>query len=165
METLKKDINFFGIDIDPILIERAKEHDVTNVVFEHINVVEAKGRERLSEYLRINGRNRFDISFCFSVTMWIHLNGGDKGLIDFIRYVCDVSDVVVVEPQPWKCYRTAVKRMKNVNGEFPFFKQLKIRQNVDDVIECILRDCGFCKIHESSTNNWGRKLLFYKRIS
>ena len=47
----------------------------------------------------------FDLVMCFSVTMWIHLNRGDEGLEEFVKFCCGASRNVLVEPQPWKCYQ------------------------------------------------------------
>jgi hypothetical protein len=37
--------------------------------------------------------------------MWIHLNHGDDGLWAFLEQVSSMTDHLIVEPQPWKCYR------------------------------------------------------------
>lgn len=118
----------------------------------------------IEEYLQQFNKPRFNISFCFSITMWIHLNHGDDGLKRFLQKVCEHSDVVVVEPQPWKCYKTAVKRLKLSNAEFPLFSQLKHRQDVEMFIENILlQDCKFVKMAETPPSTWGRRILFYER--
>jgi 7SK snRNA methylphosphate capping enzyme len=54
-------------------------------------------------------RERFDVIFCFSVTKWVHLNWGDKGLHTLFRRVYetlpdDGTGLFVLEPQPWKSY-------------------------------------------------------------
>lgn len=52
----------------------------------------------------------------FSLTKWIHLNGGDDALLRFFRRVYDVltpRGSLVLEPQAWDTYAKA-KRMDNV---------------------------------------------------
>jgi hypothetical protein len=46
----------------------------------------------------------------FSITKWIHLNGGDEGLETFFRRVFNVlrpAGKFVLEPQPWDSYGKA----------------------------------------------------------
>lgn len=59
----------------------------------------------------------------FSITKWIHLNGGDEALKRFFRRVYDVLEPggsLVLEPQPWDTYAKA-KRMSEVSflGRWP----------------------------------------------
>ena len=50
---------------------------------------------------------------CFSTTMWVHVNLGDDGLHLFLGELANAADVaLVVEPQPWRCYRSAVQRLR-----------------------------------------------------
>ncbi|PSN41831.1 putative RNA methyltransferase [Blattella germanica] len=160
------DCSLMGIDLDPILISRAKETNQypSNVTYDCIDFMNSDGSS-LSSYLSAHGKTFFDAVFCFSVTMWIHLNHGDEGLKQFLKNVSLRTNMLIIEPQPWKCYRTAVRRMKRSGGEsFPLFSELKIRDNVTSEIENILSvDCGFVKIKETVCTEWGRKLQFYKR--
>lgn len=94
--------------------------------------------------------------------MWIHLNRGDAGLEDFLRVICDISDAVVIEPQPWKCYKTAVKRMKRQNEHFEQFNNIKIREDVDTYIEWFLTENGASKVYESPKTVWDRKIIIFK---
>jgi 7SK snRNA methylphosphate capping enzyme len=51
-----------------------------------------------------------DASLRFSITKWIHLNGGDAGLRAFFRRVYDVlrpGGTLVLEPQEWASYSKA----------------------------------------------------------
>lgn len=156
--------NLLGIDIDPVLIQRAIEKNkMENIKFSCLNFMDSRKRVQLiNEHLQKNKIEKFNTCFCFSITMWIHLNHGDDGLQKFLETICDISDCIVVEPQPWKCYRTAVKRMKQCDKEFPHFNTLKLRNNVEDEIEHIITKCGATKIHESPKTPWGRKLLIFK---
>ena len=52
----------------------------------------------------------------FSVSKWIHLNGGDDGLLAFFRRVhscLNAGGSFVLEPQSWEGYSKA-KRMSQV---------------------------------------------------
>lgn len=49
----------------------------------------------------------------FSISKWIHLNGGDDGLRKFFRKVFDSlreGGRFVLEPQGWKGYKDGVKK-------------------------------------------------------
>ncbi|KAJ7033137.1 Bicoid-interacting protein 3-domain-containing protein [Mycena alexandri] len=55
----------------------------------------------------------YDVVLAFSITKWIHLNGGDSALTTFFARVSSVlqpGGQFVVEPQAWDTYRKA-KRM------------------------------------------------------
>lgn len=120
----------------------------------------------IEHYLTNKKINKFSVVFCFSITMWIHLNFGDNGLKSFLTKICKLGKIIIIEPQPWKCYRNAVKRMKTTNFHFPLFSQLKIRGNVEEEIETFLtQNCQTKKIFESGTSTkWGRKILIFKSI-
>lgn len=54
----------------------------------------------------------------FSVSKWIHLNGGDEGLMKFFNRIYDVLNpggTFVFEPQEWEGYHKA-KRMDQASG-------------------------------------------------
>ena len=98
--------------------------------------------------------------------MWIHLNRGDAGLERFLRDVCACSESVLVEPQPWRCYRTASRRLRRADlGEFELLPELKYRGDMQVHIEKILQEqCGFKRVEVSEENDWQRRLLFYERV-
>ncbi|KAI0722239.1 Bin3-domain-containing protein [Cerioporus squamosus] len=55
----------------------------------------------------------YDVVVAFSISKWIHLNGGDEGLLRFFRRVHDVlrpGGTFILEPQEWETYAKA-KRM------------------------------------------------------
>lgn len=157
-----------GVDIDPTLIERAcDKNSLENITFKCLDIMSenSNSQNALIQFLEGENCNRFDIVFCFSITMWIHLNHGDDGLKRFLKKVSDLSNFLVIEPQPWKCYKTAVKRFKLGKSEFSKFKELQIREKVEEEIEAfILQHCGLEKVKESDRTDWGRKLIFFKRI-
>lgn len=161
------EISLIGVDLDPILIERAREcnQHPDHLTFECLDFLSDDCGETLRRHLAQLHKTRFDVVFCFSITMWIHLNHGDDGLEEFLRKACDLSEMIVIEPQPWKCYRNASRRLRRVKSEdFPLLKELKYTRNPTEHIEDILtRLCDFQKVTITASNDWGRTLLIYER--
>ncbi|XP_054275308.1 probable RNA methyltransferase CG11342 [Macrosteles quadrilineatus] len=162
----KSECHILGVDMDEILILRANENNHSNfLTFKCASVMEENFKTIYRDYLEHQERHHFDVVFCFSVTMWIHLNHGDDGLKHFITSVSDTTNIIVVEAQPWRCYTRAVNRMKHSKVEsFPMFDQLKIRQEVEDHIDNLLtKECNFTKVLQSSPTKWKRQINIYKR--
>ncbi|XP_056644207.1 probable RNA methyltransferase CG11342 [Diorhabda sublineata] len=157
--------SILAVDIDPLLINRANEHTSDGITFQCLDIMDVTKRDQtINKYLIQMKVEKFKVAFCFSTTMWIHLNYGDEGLENFLKYICSIAVVVVIEPQPWKCYKTAVKRMKQKKFVFPEFSKLKYRENVESVIEQVLNiDCNMVKLIESERTTWERKLLIFKQ--
>ncbi|KAJ9576959.1 hypothetical protein L9F63_006485 [Diploptera punctata] len=164
-EEIKQECYLLGIDLDPTLVSRAVENNqYPNNVSYYCENYMSEGKNFISTYLTSYRRDIFDIIFCFSVTMWIHINHGDEGLRHFLKKMSKQTKMLVIEPQPWKCYRTAVRRLKRSGEDFCQFPDLKIRNNVTVEIENILcNECNFIKIKETENTEWGRKLQFFKR--
>lgn len=106
---------------------------------------------------------RYDVLFCFSVTLWIHINHGDSSLEDFLSKVSSLSKYLVIETQPWKCYRTAARRaVRAGQPPFPHYESLKIRGNVTEFIDNYLTNCcGLDKLAVLGTTGWGRQIIVY----
>lgn len=161
-------IFILGIDIDAILIQRANEANQrpNHVTFACVNMMEANGDDHtIEQYLRTYQRTRFDVVCCFSITMWIHLNNGDDGLRQFIDMITHVSRLIIIEPQPWKCYRTAVRRMKRakVDDVFPLFASLTMRTNVENDIKQYLCDAKQLKmVFQSDQTKWKRTIYIFR---
>lgn len=118
----------------------------------------------LSNYLEAKDVIQFDAVFCFSTTMWIHLNHGDDGLRVLLATIYRISRLAIIEPQPWKCYKAAVKRMNMSDQRFPFYNELKIREHVEEDIEqMFLEFGGVRKVGETGRTKWNRKILFLLR--
>lgn len=162
------EVSLLGIDLDPILIQRARERNPRpdRIVFECQDFL-AQDRSLVDEYLQRFEKPRFDVVFCFSITMWIHLNHGDEGLVEFLRKACAVTEMIVIEPQLWKCYRNAARRLRRSKGEeFPMLKSLKYTGDPILHIENILTEiCEFRKVAVTQDNEWRRKLLIYARAN
>ncbi|XP_063838689.1 probable RNA methyltransferase CG11342 [Ostrinia nubilalis] len=160
----ESDIYFLAVDIDQTLIQRAKEtNPCPYTTYETLNVMDEADRQVVKKYLEDHGKQTFDITFCFSVTMWIHLNNGDEGLEQFLQYIKSISTTIIIEPQPWNCYRNAQKRIKKSGSTFPLYETLKIRSNVDLEIENVMIQNGHKKVYESGSSSWNRKIQSYTK--
>lgn len=167
-ERVKKEIVVLGIDIDSTLIERANEYNqyTDNVFYDCIDIMnENDGNDCIGKHLAKYNANRFDVVSCMSITMWIHLNNGDDGLLRFLETVNRLSVTLLIEPQPWKCYQNAVRRMKRAKEEntFPLFGALKMRNSIENDIKNYLQakcKAEFC--FESDATAWKRKICIYR---
>ncbi|XP_076658837.1 putative RNA methyltransferase CG11342 [Halictus rubicundus] len=161
------EISLLGVDLDPILIERAQERNPRpdRIVFECLDFFGEESNRTLEEYLQRFEKPRFDVVFCFSVTMWIHLNHGDKGLVEFLRKACSLTEMIVIEPQLWKCYAKASRRLRRSKDEdFPLLKTLKLTGDPAAHIQSILTEsCNFRRVTVTADNEWKRRLLIYER--
>ena len=154
-----------------MLIDRAKDKnpakdDITYLALDLMSD-ECEVTEKLRTYLDSLNKTRFDLICVFSVTMWIHLNHGDKGLKTFIKMLCRHSRFLLLEPQPWKCYQTAARRMRKLGQEeFEKFKDLEIRgPGVEQAIVKLCEEEGMWVEVEFGETKWKRKLLLLKHKS
>eukprot|EP00554_Chaetoceros_debilis_P016570 CAMPEP_0194126606 /NCGR_PEP_ID=MMETSP0150-20130528/60082_1 /TAXON_ID=122233 /ORGANISM="Chaetoceros debilis, Strain MM31A-1" /LENGTH=371 /DNA_ID=CAMNT_0038820479 /DNA_START=66 /DNA_END=1182 /DNA_ORIENTATION=- len=133
---------------------------------------------------------RFRLISVFSTTMWIHIHGGDKGLVDFFQRICSMTDYLLLEPQPSKCYRSVNVRLRKLwRPEVDVStERLELRENIEYEVDRILKDFGFDKVDvdvdanvdvshkadinehaytqkkdETSRTAWKRKLQLYRR--
>lgn len=161
--TLDKECFILGIDIDDTLVKRAQEKSNLHTQFCTLDFMNDESREKiLREYLLSNRVECFDFVFCFSITMWIHLNHGDSGLEKFLYNVCEYGKIIVLEPQTWDSYKTAVRRLKLAGEEFVHFKTIKLRNNVEIIIENLLVKNNATKIHETTKSKFKRKIYVFK---
>lgn len=161
----KSSIRILGVDIDPILIQRAKDNiNISDITFINSNIMKYDDQDNIAQFLKSNNRKKFDIVFCFSVTMWLHLNSGDEDFLTFLKSIKDYTNTLIIEPQPWKCYRNAQRRMKKSGCNFPLYETLKIRSNVELVIEDTLIKNGLIKTYESPPSNWNRKIQSFHSV-
>ena len=164
-----REVKILGVDLDHDLIRRANESLESGQLceglqFKSLDLTDKKSKEVLLDFLKDQNRDKFDVIFCFSVTMWIHLNHGDEGLRDFIKLLASLSHFVILEPQPWKCYQTANRRMRKLKQ--PVFEQIeKIGAKREDLEPFLLKTCqenGLIKLKELGTTDWNRKAILFK---
>ena len=98
-----------------------------------------------------------------------HKNHGDEGMDAFFRKISRLSDLVLLEPQPWKCYRTAARRMRKLGQ--PEFEHLKVLEETIEgagtrVEEHLLKMClkyGLRPVEQYGETDWKRKLVLLKK--
>ena len=62
----------------------------------------------------------FDTITCFSVTKWVHLNGGDEALQALLAKVHSLlapGGRFILEPQQWVSYKKAVRKPVSTSAE------------------------------------------------
>jgi SAM-dependent methyltransferase len=156
-----------GIDIDYELIERAKivYKNQTNLHFTSIDIT--SNSNRIDELFSIYNVENFHVISLFSITMWIHLNHGDDGLKALLRLSShSASYGLIIEPQPWKCYKVAAKRCRKLNlPEFPYpSRVLKIRDIEEEIKSFLQLECNMIETNNLDINIWNRLLLFFEHI-
>lgn len=161
-------VHLLGIDLDGILIDRAREHNrmPDKLEFQRLDFSSDENRQEIiNGYLGKHQRTRFDVIFCFSIVMWIHLNHGDEGLKAFLERACQLTNLLVVEPQKWRCYKTAERRLRRANaGDFPLIDSISCKGNVEKHVDDLITGvCRFERIFVSEENQWGRRLYIYQR--
>ncbi|KAF1792525.1 S-adenosyl-L-methionine-dependent methyltransferase [Phytophthora cactorum] len=164
----RKPLMVLGVDIDEVLVERAAKKLVhltegDAVQFRHVDVMTSKFSKEIAPFLELAQRStaerKFNLITCFSVTMWIHLNNGDDGLWKFLETVSDMTQHLIIEPQAWKCYRNAQKRLVRMRVEVPqSFREIKVRTDVVEKIDTFLLAAGrFRYKAQLGKTNWSRK--------
>ncbi|XP_052847780.1 probable RNA methyltransferase CG11342 [Drosophila gunungcola] len=163
-ELLQRPVKILGVDIDNRLIQRAvlENESPEEISYACVDVLDDEAFESVNAYLKLNHLEKFDAICCYSITMWIHLNHHDQGLQLFMRKLSNLAQLLVVEPQPWKCYQTAERRLKKAGETFPLFLELKWRSDVEMQIQNYLENSlDRRKIFESTPTKWQRKICFY----
>lgn len=183
-------VHSLGLDVDKELIRRATEKSerflvqeeypqlekeyIMDATFQVCNLIDEDDHLATSrEFLKTIGRDHFDLISIFSTTMWIHIQAGDDGLISFLRRVCSLTKLILIEPQPSKCYGRVNARLRKMNRpeEDISVERLKLRNNIEDEIEKILRECNFIRVEVSSPSEgfkprtkWQRNLELYRHL-
>ena len=155
-----------GIDVDPNLIKVAESKFPNNssLIFKHCDITE--DIEVIEQYLHQENIRRFDVIFCFSVSMWIHLNKGEDGLWKLFENCNRLTERwFVLEPQPWKCYMTAARRMRKLKqAKFDHLDEITNRQ--EKLLPYLISLCesvGFKLISELGQTNWDRKIFLFEK--
>ncbi|KAK7439792.1 hypothetical protein VKT23_017367 [Stygiomarasmius scandens] len=88
----------------------------------------------------VEDRDGYDVVLAFSISKWIHLNGGDEGLrkfFDKVHRVLKIGGSFVLEPQAWDTYKKAKRMNKTLKDNA---QNLEIRP---EDFESILAEMGF----------------------
>lgn len=162
-----RNMRILGIDLDSVCIERSIENnpDTEHLDFKVANITSKEDRHLIIEaYLKKQNVKKFDLIFVFSVTMWIHLIGGDESLKDFLKYICSISHHILLEPQSWKSYKSAVRRSKRLNCEpFREFEALQWREDVgNDMCKFLTSECSMQILKHFGQTEWGRDLYLLR---
>jgi SAM-dependent methyltransferase len=171
-EQLPDDVHVvaFGVDIDTILIERARKKGVELLS----SMLNAEAKFVAADFMLDN--NNYNLSHytgklnfvsIFSVTMWVHLNHGDAGLRLFFDRACALlasKGVILVEPQSWRSYKTARKRALKLQLPEPkYWATITLKrpeQDIDDI--CLKR---FSSVLYLGKEMWSRSLSIYSNVS
>ncbi|XP_070814474.1 pre-miRNA 5'-monophosphate methyltransferase [Chaetodon trifascialis] len=164
-ESKRRRVSLLGFDLDEALIQRAQQTNPlpNSISFIPLDII--KDTHQLQEYLNQHGSSHFHLCLCLAVTMWVHLNHGDSGLLQLLSRLASISQHLLLEAQPWKCYRSAARRLRKLGrSDFEHFKTLKIRGDMaGHAREHLERHCGMELIHSFGRTTWDRKLLLFKR--
>ena len=171
-------INVIGIDIDEMLIDRANKKE---------KIVNSNNNNDTIQFMTVDIMNNDSISILsnrkyhfisiFSVTMWIHLNHGDDGLRNFLYNTIDLltnKGSLLIEPQPWKCYKKAAKRLRKLGMPNPSFfgklnindieKQITLMMMKSDENNSDINDKLFTSYNTYGPDpNWGRTLIMFHK--
>lgn len=76
-----------------------------------------------------------------------------------------LSNIFIIEPQPWKCYQNAVRRMKRAKANiFPLYATLKMRNHVEvDIKNYLGSEKEMQFLFESDPTIWKRKICIYQK--
>uniref|UniRef100_A0A3Q1EY63 RNA methyltransferase n=1 Tax=Acanthochromis polyacanthus TaxID=80966 RepID=A0A3Q1EY63_9TELE len=160
-ESDRRMVHLLGFDLDEALIRRAQQTNPLHDSITFIPLDVTGDTDRLQDYLHQHGCSRFHLSLCLAVTMWVHLNHGDSGLLLLLSRLASISQHLLLEAQPWKCYRSAARRLRKLGrSDFDHFKTLEIRGDVaDHAREHLERRCGMELIQSFGSTAWDRKLM------
>ncbi|KAJ0068283.1 hypothetical protein NL108_004644 [Boleophthalmus pectinirostris] len=97
----QKPVHMLGFDLDETLIERANQTNPfpDNISFLRLDITSDTGV--LQDYLKLHGCAQFHLCLCLAVTMWVHLNHGDSGLLQLLSDLASCSQYLLLEAQPW----------------------------------------------------------------
>jgi len=107
----------------------------------------------------------FTLISCFATTMWIHLNAGDDGLQRFLKLASSKCRYLLIEPQPYHCYRRAWKRCRKLGLSLPFkTKDIKITRPEVFILEFLSNECSMNLVKNFGTTSWDRSIFLHERM-
>ncbi|XP_061893936.1 pre-miRNA 5'-monophosphate methyltransferase [Entelurus aequoreus] len=165
VQTPQSNVHLLGVDLDDALIQRATRSNPLpdSVTFTPLDIT--GDCAPLREHLRLRGCAHFHLTLCLAVTMWVHLNHGDAGLLRLLSRLAELSQLVLLEAQPWKCYRSAARRLRKLGrSDFEHFKELKMRGDMSEhARRHLVGTCDMELVRSFGRTAWDRKLLLFKR--
>jgi len=94
----------------------------STTTFPHNVVFKARDIFDLSCTLSSQKEGKYDTITCFSVSKWVHLNGGDSKLLEFFCRLYSLvrsGGRVIIEYQPWKSYENNKGTSDTTKAIFP----------------------------------------------
>jgi hypothetical protein len=164
------------VDIDQALIDlanaKAPQHNTdtasntAKVIFDCVDFTKADQIDTLRSKLATTyDIQEFHLITVFSTTMWIHINVGDEGLHQFfsaVKTFLAPKGVLLVEPQPGRCYTNAAKRCRKLGLLPPPFLHCVDRTKADELITKIIRDqLGLSCLDFIGKEVWGRSIYLF----
>ncbi|KAF4097294.1 pre-miRNA 5'-monophosphate methyltransferase [Onychostoma macrolepis] len=164
----KREVYLLGCDLDQDLIFRAQNSNPfpQNIQFIPLDITDdPESRIVLESYFGRFGCPRFHLCTCFAVTMWVHLNHGDAALLSLLSRLASLCEYLLLEAQPWKCYRSAARRLRKLGrSDFDHFKTLEIRGDMAaHAREHLEKQCSMELVQSFGNTTWDRSLLLFKR--
>uniref|UniRef100_A0A3Q2YGQ2 RNA methyltransferase n=1 Tax=Hippocampus comes TaxID=109280 RepID=A0A3Q2YGQ2_HIPCM len=158
-------VHLLGLDLDETLIGRAQENNPLQGVVTFTLLDITGDCAPLREHLARHERSSFHLTLCLAVTMWVHLNHGDAGLLRLLSRLAELSRHLLLEAQPWKCYRSAARRLRKLGrSDFDHFKSLKVRGDMSEhARQHLEKHCDMEMVRSFGRTAWDRKLLLFKR--
>jgi hypothetical protein len=160
-----------GVDLDHSLTQLANDKLTGNTLFQKSRFygVDFTKPEEVVQFRQTlndsHGIQNFHLISVFSTTMWIHINGGDDGLLAFLsnsRSFLDNDGVLLIEPQPTKCYRSAGKRCRKLGLAMPPYLNAVDKVNVNRTLtRMVIDQVGLCMESYLGTEDWGRPMLLF----
>lgn len=164
----KREVYLLGFDLDQDLILRAQNSNPfpQNIQFIRLDITDdPESQSVLESYFGRFGCPRFHLCTCFAVTMWVHLNHGDAAFLSLLSRLASLSEYLLLEAQPWKCYRSAARRLRKLGrSDFDHFKTLEIRGDMAaHATEHLEKQCSMELVQSFGNTTWERSLLLFKR--
>ncbi|XP_074280934.1 putative RNA methyltransferase At5g51130 [Silene latifolia] len=130
------------------------ESNLSNIVsFEHGNFVSSSYQVPHEKY---------DTIICLSVTKWVHLNWGDKGLFTLFSKIwrhLHPGGVLVLEPQPWVSY---YKNRLTTETTKKYYHEIIYKPN--EFQEILLDKIGFRTVEHATSSVSGARVGFDRPV-
>lgn len=164
-------VRLYGIDIDPVLIELAnskvREQDKEFMTFRTVN---AADKAQITQFRDSIAPYKMSLVTVFSTTMWIHINHGDDGLQLFLQeayqFCLPTTGVMLIEPQPGRCYTNAAKRLRKLGLDKPPFLHCVDKTKVHETITKMMQheSIHMKNVYCFGEEDWGRALLLFHNL-